>query len=74
MSHISQDFSYTKHITHSETRAAVASWLLRVNIYVLPLSLKESICSPKIYLQKNRFLEVKGPQIHINLSRSLGHI
>ena len=25
MSHISQDFSYTKHITRSEVRAAVAS-------------------------------------------------
>ena len=25
MSHISQDFSYTKHITHSKARAAIAS-------------------------------------------------
>ena len=28
MSHIFQDFSYTKHITRSEARAAVASMLL----------------------------------------------
>ena len=28
MSHISQDFSYTKHITRSEVRAVVASLLL----------------------------------------------
>jgi hypothetical protein len=38
------------------------------------MSLKESISSLKIYLQKNRFLKVNGSHIHINLSRCLGRI
>lgn len=44
------------------------------NNYLLPLSMKESIFSLKICLSKNRFLEVNNPQIHINLSHSMGRI
>jgi hypothetical protein len=34
--------------------------IIYINL-ILPLSLEESISSLKIYLQKNRFLEVNGP-------------
>ena len=33
MSHISQDFSYTKHITRSEARTAVASLFMKAAMY-----------------------------------------